>query len=1092
MRRRSRDDDSADENRGANLHDAILSKKLKIGQEDLSLFKPGSIVKLHLKNFVTYAVGEFCLSPSLNMVIGPNGSGKSSFVCGVCLGLAGKPEYIGRSKKVADFIKNGEDTSTIETTLKLGPEAWFQEFTDENLTAKITRVMKRDKKSRYFINDKQVEEATVKWLVSKLNIQLDNLCQFLSQERVQEFSKLKSDKLLVETVRSVDVNMLNIFEDLKALQMEEKSETKELKIKEARQSELSTNRERLESSVRTLETFRQKKRDLAIHEKLLPYAKVKDHKLRIRDYKNVCENSKRQLKSLLSDKKPFKNALDRVKDECEEKMKRKLKLEDKFKKEKEVYPRYVEKLNNYQHEISLLKNSIEHYKGRTGKIRDELEKKNQELRQNVEQLAMLHEPDEAELNSLFDQRKIVQQDVADLHDKIRDLESVNRNLEYKLASQQKSLASKSQGLKSDDRIKVLEGRGDKFEDIRRAVQYIRSKPDMSGYVLGPPIMLLSAKRPEFAKYIWTCVGLANSVALTMVDANAYDRFNDELLRNYSVNLRQLTGQELRSPYTLGELKRMGFEGYLSDLLTGDSRVLEMLCQVSGLHTIPFTRKDLSPQQQEYFSNPNENGDIKFKRIFAGDYVYEFRRSSYGNRQISSVSYPVRETNFYQSKVISDEHKERILEQIQTIENEIKHCKGEVVQNSTSVGQLKEQVYSKKEKDDSLKVKASQLNVQRKKFTKTKQIIDQLRETLKALKKKSMKDVAPKIKECQDGIVKVIENKTACMAEITDYMRSLQGLQDEIITATISHIEAFNSERSMNDVVEFFNEKERHLQAEYDDAKRSYASMKETSEYQSWLAAIRQYSKEDKQQLAALAEEYQEEDNFNLAFILQVIDRLHSEIAMVNEDESVLEILRQTETELAVLNNTIPQMQSNLTNLRLQMQEKRTSLEPFLDTTVSRISRNFSELFKNVGSAGAVQLEKPVLYTEWEMNIMVKFRDSAPLKKLDFHTQSGGEKAVSTVLYMVALQEFTSAPFRIVDEINQGMDSTNERIVHKAIVQNACIENTSQYILITPKLLTDLYYHENVRIHCVMAGPWMPNPSIESDKVQFGQTTAYVF
>ncbi len=77
-------------------------KRLKIKPVDYDVFKPGSIVKIRLENFVTYNYTEFNLSPSLNMIIGPNGSGKSTYVCAVCLGLAGKPEYIGRSKGISN------------------------------------------------------------------------------------------------------------------------------------------------------------------------------------------------------------------------------------------------------------------------------------------------------------------------------------------------------------------------------------------------------------------------------------------------------------------------------------------------------------------------------------------------------------------------------------------------------------------------------------------------------------------------------------------------------------------------------------------------------------------------------------------------------------------------------------------------------------------------------------------------------------------------------------------------------------------------------------------------------------------------------
>ena len=76
-----------------------------------------------------------------------------------------------------------------------------------------------------------------------------------------------------------------------------------------------------------------------------------------------------------------------------------------------------------------------------------------------------------------------------------------------------------------------------------------------------------------------------------------------------------------------------------------------------------------------------------------------------------------------------------------------------------------------------------------------------------------------------------------------------------------------------------------------------------------------------------------------------------------------------------------------------------------------------------------------------------------------------------MLYLISLQGLSKSPFRVVDEINQGMDPRNERMVHKQIVQAACGRHTSQYFLVTPKLLPDLEYHEDMRILCVMNGVW---------------------
>lgn len=107
---------------------------------------------------------------------------------------------------------------------------------------------------------------------------------------------------------------------------------------------------------------------------------------------------------------------------------------------------------------------------------------------------------------------------------------------------------------------------------------------------------------------------------------------------------------------------------------------------------------------------------------------------------------------------------------------------------------------------------------------------------------------------------------------------------------------------------------------------------------------------------------------------------------------------------------------------------------------------------------------------------------------------------------MSLQSLTRSPFRVVDEINQGMDPRNERLVHKRMVGIACggldgvaqqsqsLENGhdeedredgedgvagqarggSQYFLITPKLLHNLTYERGMRVLCIASGDYMPS------------------
>jgi hypothetical protein len=121
------------------------------------------------------------------------------------------------------------------------------------------------------------------------------------------------------------------------------------------------------------------------------------------------------------------------------------------------------------------------------------------------------------------------------------------------------------------------------------------------------------------------------------------------------------------------------------------------------------------------------------------------------------------------------------------------------------------------------------------------------------------------------------------------------------------------------------------------------------------------------------------------------------------------------------------------------------------------------------------------FKNWGIQIMVQFREKSKLQQLSAQVQSGGERSVSTIMYLMALQELMVSPFRCVDEINQGLDERNERLVFKRIVENSSrppegsnlANHSGQYFLITPKLLPNLYDMENdaMTVLFVFNGPW---------------------
>ncbi|CAG8814232.1 23626_t:CDS:2, partial [Dentiscutata erythropus] len=172
-RQHSTGDDSPSEGESA-LEKGVKRIKLdeRISQEtsvatSSNRFQIGSIVRVCLKNFVTYDSVEFFPGPNLNMIIGPNGTGKSTIVCAIALGLGWNTSLLGRAKEISDFVKHGQERASIEIELK-----------SKGRNAVITRMIRKSNNmSQWKLNGQPATHREVSNKVNSLNIQVDNLWQ---------------------------------------------------------------------------------------------------------------------------------------------------------------------------------------------------------------------------------------------------------------------------------------------------------------------------------------------------------------------------------------------------------------------------------------------------------------------------------------------------------------------------------------------------------------------------------------------------------------------------------------------------------------------------------------------------------------------------------------------------------------------------------------------------------------------------------------------------------------------------------------------------------------------------------------------------
>ncbi|XP_044947325.1 structural maintenance of chromosomes protein 5-like [Hordeum vulgare subsp. vulgare] len=154
----------------------------------------GNIMEIELCNFMTYDRLVSRPGPRLNLVVGPNGSGKSSLVCAIALALATDPSILGRASSVRAFVKRGEESDHVRLSLRSQSQA-----SDIHITRKVDT----NNKSEWLLDGTSVPKKDIIDVIKKFNIQINNLTQFLPQDRVCEFAKLTPIQLLEETEKAV-------------------------------------------------------------------------------------------------------------------------------------------------------------------------------------------------------------------------------------------------------------------------------------------------------------------------------------------------------------------------------------------------------------------------------------------------------------------------------------------------------------------------------------------------------------------------------------------------------------------------------------------------------------------------------------------------------------------------------------------------------------------------------------------------------------------------------------------------------------------------------------------------------------------------
>ncbi|XP_064295493.1 structural maintenance of chromosomes protein 5 isoform X2 [Phalacrocorax carbo] len=972
-----------------------------------SRFVEGSIVRIFMENFLTYDVCEVRPGPNLNMIVGANGTGKSSIVCAICLGLAGKPSFIGRADKVGLFVKQGCLKGVVEIELSKIPDNII-------ITREIHVV---NNTSSWFIDRKPTTLKTVEEQIAALNIQVDNLCQFLPQDKVGEFAKLSKVELLEATEKSIGPPEMYQFHcELKNFREKEK-ELENLCREKAKS--LEKMRQRVERYKQDVDRFHERKQHLdliAMLERKRPWVEYESVRQQHEEAKQKRDRAKEELKNLKQMQSPVTK---KIQENEEYLQSLDMKIRDKATDIKDI----SQKCKQKQDALEMKDKQIEEIQQALRMKKDEEMDRQRKIHNThrmiedwkneldamgvCENLQPQTDAVNNELKKLQEERANIDSDISDLRAEKMNQEREKRRITERLGQLNNIMNMKEENLKG------------RFRDTHTALIWLRANKDKFKKKVCEPMMLeINMKDNRHAKYVENHISTNDMKAFVFESPEDMESFLVEMRDHQKLRVNAVCAPaescaESLPSRPIEELHRYGFFSYLRELFDAPCPVMSYLCSQYRIHDVPVGTEKTRIMIERVLQ------ETKLRQIYTAEEKYINKVSAYTNRTFSTNT-SLRAAQFLTSSVDTDERRQ-LENQEQDINNTLKSL-------DMRLTTLFERQKHLEHRDNELRQQKKELFERGNRRRQLESKIGVKYDSLRQLEQ----DAVDLEKEYQQANVKIKDLNVQKARLVTELMHvvkkyiSLNILKADLVlqSATVAA------------------EKNR-LESEYKAAgEQLRAAEQQVHDLEDRKQVLAENCKEllkRAQQVCKLSPNQHLPKEFQTAF--QALPTTLEEIdAFLNEEKtrascftgltaSVVEEYDKQTQEIQQLTEYLEEKKKELDNYKQKIsQVKEKWLNP-LKKLIEKINERFSNFFSSMQCVGEV----------------------------DLHVEN---------------EELNRCPFRVVDEINQGMDPVNERRVFDMVVKTACKESTSQYFLITPKLLQNLNYSNKMTVLFVYNGPFM--------------------
>lgn len=979
------------------------------------------------------------------------------------------PQVLGRAEDVSSFVRRGQQVGEVTITLA---------GTQPSRPIVIKRrINSSDNTSLWWLNGRESQFTKVAEVVKELNIQVDNLCQFLPQDKVVSFAALKPVDLLRATEAAVGDATLEQTH-IQLIEARQEAELAESACAEI-EKELVRMRQENDRTEKTLAPIRERERlqreadDLQMKVPWVQYrearAAYEAEKVKLQQTETTYATMKaaqEQQDAPLREKKAIaKAAAAKEKKTKDAAVKADAARKVGNRDRQEVLEELLETVASKKKELEGLEEAAANRQARITSLQQTIA----QLEVQTGEAAVSEAPDanaarrmkdlETMLKDLSNQELAIQAQMDEhrgaMEEAQRDAGRVKQQLE-RLSSAKET------------RLRVLAG---KHTNIRAAYQWLQAnKAKFRGTVLGPIAMEIEVRDPVHAAMLEQHVPPQWWAHFVVEHPEDQDLLRAELEKhcNYRANVscyRKNPAEPLLHPCgKAADFVRFGVTATLDLTFQAPNLVKHVLNDNFYLSSTFVLASDDADWQNLFKACP------RAQTVWTPTNKVSSRTSAYNPDNVLTQFTPLRPATLFQRASRDAPSTGGSGDERQQLEDELARHVAADAEAKTKMAGLQPQLQEVKNRRQKVVAEKESLNKQKVDALKRKKELMTKLAAKKAELARAEKQVDPLTKR------PTLERELAAMLDkAVTAANQLVDTFDRAVEARIEHAAAELALREANDQVDRITAAH---QAHVTNLERIEKLLQS---YRRELEGL----KNKKSQLEAAAKAatgWPIPDDLNrrlealpnaTARELQEMAEAKAEEAqgVVISDPGAMARYTQRVKDIARSEQELAYAQDNRDLQRATLEELKGRWLPEIRRIVEVVNASFSAAFPSVGVAGEVVLHEAPDddFANYAIEIKVKFREGEALATLDPHRQSGGERSVSTILYLVALQGVAAAPFRVVDEINQGMDAANERKVFKQLVDAATAEGTPQCFLLTPKLLPDLPFASEVRTLLIMNG-----------------------